>query len=130
MRFRHLATAAILLATTGLAADAGAKNPRWGKVFGFYIPLSGRDLNGVALNGSALDGRHVVSVSLDGVEIADRPLQTVWLNRTRFRGFDDQGHWVKRRKFVGATFQATLDDHTKLPLYVNDIERHPDHANR
>ncbi len=133
MSHRLAALAAALLAAATLSTEASAAglvNPRWGKLVGFFVPLAGRDLNGTALNGSSLEGRFVSRVSLQGVELDGGLLSETWLSETRFYGEDARGKPVKRDKFVGATFQATLDDGSPIELYVNAIERHPDHANK
>ena len=83
------------------------------------IRLPARDLNGIALNGAYLDDRFVTGVSLDDVSVPGRwPGETLsvdlGLNGTKFT--------YPMVKMVGATFTATLDDGSLLPIRIDSVE--------
>lgn len=89
---------------------------------GSRIPLIGRDLNGVDLNGTILDGSKVVSVSLHNVQLDGQTLSSVRLDRTVFHGLTQDGKTVNRRRFLGGVFEASLDDGRTLEFRIEDIQ--------
>ncbi len=121
------AAALSALTVQAVALDARADWPStgWGKLNVLRIDLVGRDLNGVDLNGDALDGRFVESVELGDVTLSNGPMREVSLDETRFGGRDARGKKAKQDDFVGAWFEANLDDGSTIPLQVTDIRRHP-----
>lgn len=131
--------AALLAFALGLAAAPPAEatvsylsssSSSWSRLVGFRPYLPGRDLNGVALNGSVLDGRIVERVSLLSAERDGELLSAVWLDGSRLTGLDADGHRIKKGGFVGVTFEATLDDGSLLGLYVAVEEQHPDKVHK
>lgn len=84
--------------------------------YNYAFQLYGRDLNGRSLNGQELTGHGVLGLSLTNVRVGKRKLVDITLNDTTFRGPKSKG-----RDFVGATFDAVLEDGTILPVRIDAI---------
>jgi hypothetical protein len=133
----HLALLA-LLAPFGAAASAsaatytvvGTDSATWSCVSGLRLGLTGRDLNGVGLNGEVLDHRVVTGVSFEGALLDGKPMHSVSLEGSSLEGRDHRGHPVSGNRLVGAELEATLDDGASLTLLVLDRQRHPGKANK
>jgi hypothetical protein len=92
-----------------------------GRVFGALRSVVGRDLNGIALNGSILEGRLVVSVFLDDVSLDGETLSSVSLVKTKLKGIDQNGRRIKGRHMVGSVFGAVMDNGEYLSLRIEDV---------
>ncbi len=123
-----LATAGIVLLLAG-SVEAQLIEPVQ-RTLTFGVQLSGHDLNGVGLNGEILDGKKVRAVSFHDAERNGEPMRSVWLHRTRLRGFDARWRPVSHRRMEGTIFTAELDDGELIRLRIEETYRDPDQHNR
>ncbi len=84
--------------------------------YSYAFQLYGRDLNGRSLNGQDLTGHGVLGLSLTNVRLGKKKLVDVTLDDTTFHGSKRKG-----REFVGATFDAVLEDGSVLPVRIDAI---------
>lgn len=111
-----------------------------GRPRGGFVQLIGHDLNGMSLQGDFIDGASAVSISFASGQIEGVGLNEVWLEqglllgierseaKGKARGHDKQdeeekpsaGKKISTERFIGATFEATLDDGVVLPIRIDD----------
>ncbi|MCP4601802.1 MAG: hypothetical protein GY847_15025 [Proteobacteria bacterium] len=92
---------------------------KWGVITG----LASRDLNGIALNGKYLDGHYITQVSLNGVIVKNRTIDSLRLKGTHFVAKKAGRHFKKGRAHRDMVFLSTLDDGRELKLRVDEIEK-------
>lgn len=112
-----------------------------------YLQLIGHDLNGMSLNGDFIEGAKAVSISFASGKIDGVTLNEVWLEQGVLQGTEisekegqskghekqdkdkkakDKGKKLPKDRFIGATFEATLDDGVFLPIRIDDYYRGPE----
>lgn len=87
------------------------------RLVGGWVALTGRDLNGTALNGAMLKGRKVTGISLEGVKVKGKTLGNAALWGSRLFPLLGMGG------FKGAAVTASLDDGSTVPLYINGVSK-------
>lgn len=91
--------------------------------------LVGHGLNGISLNDQPMDDHFVVAVSLDGTTLPGGELADLQLKRTRFYQPEKKKKkkpakvkLLKKKKLIGTTFTAYLEDGAELTLRIDDAE--------
>jgi hypothetical protein len=121
---RHVLVIALLLAAGSAHADwfDGRDFGWYGRLYGSRVPLAGRDLNGIAMNGLVLDGRSVSHVSLAGGSLNGAPLTDLELEATEFRGRAGRRP-VRGAALAGAELDAALAGGGTVRLRIDDVAR-------
>ncbi len=122
---RHVLVIALVIAAAGTAhADwyTGSNFSWYGRIFGPRVPLAGRDLNGIAMNGLVLDGRSVSHVSLRGGALNGVALTELELEATSLRGRAGRRR-VSGAALAGAELDAPLVGGGAVRLRIDDIAR-------
>ena len=81
--------------------------------FRLVYSLPARDLNGIALNGAALDERYIEGISLDDVVLGNGKATSLDLKGTRLKHLN---------QLDGALLTATLDNGETLPVRIDSVE--------
>lgn len=90
---------------------------------GFLQHVLGRGLNGIDIDGTVLEGTHVAYVRLDSATHDGKPMSSVSLEESTFRGRTAKRKWLARRDFTDVEFTAVTDAGTEVKLRLESSRR-------